>query len=53
MRWLVVSDIDWLSSKTPAELRDVCNRYMIQSPKQILIKGDWSLLESDLYTICQ
>ena len=38
MRRLMIAYINWLSTKSSAKLRNICDSNMIQSPKQIFIE---------------
>ena len=47
----VASNINRLFTKSAAELGNVCNRDVVQSPERIFIESRMSLLESYLDTV--
>ena len=49
----MVAYVDGLFPKPTTELRDICNSYMVERPKRILVESLWAFLNANLDTVCE
>ena len=48
----MIPDVNWLLSKSTTELRNVCNRNVVERPQGIFVQGRVALYEPDFDAGC-
>src|SRR5271168_727041 len=53
VRRYMTTDVNWLFTITPTELRNICDGRVIQSPKGVFVEGFNALSEANLQAVRQ